>query len=397
MATGSGIFQDRWKEVAAVFLKLGAMSYGGSAMLGIMQAEIAERRQWLTNERYLDGVGLVNMLPGPPAVQLAIFIGYNRCGWRGGILAGLCFMLPAFLILLGLTLIYAAYGSIGVVQGALYGMGSVVLAIFAAAVYRLGRTALQRPAQIAIAIVAAIFAAKTTIGIATTLLLAACAGVALYHSRLQGLAAALVVVGFVALSHFVFPITNVAIAPGVIPSHDGASPSIMQLAGIFLKIGALTFGGGLAMVTLVQEQVVDQMHWLTSREFLDGLSLGQLTPGPTLMIAAYVGYKVAGLTGAAVSALAMFLPAFILMLSLLPVLERFRHLRWITPAMSGVSAAVIGCLVVTLMQLLPHAAPDTSSRFVLLITALVLCRWRLPPLPLIVAAGLIGIAVQVTR
>ncbi|HTD89369.1 MAG TPA: chromate transporter, partial [Burkholderiales bacterium] len=101
MTTSSGVFQDRWKEVAAVFLKLGAMSYGGSAMLGIMQAEIAERRQWLTNERYLVGVGLVNMLPGPPAVQLAIFIGYNRCGWRGGILAGLCFMLPAFLILLG--------------------------------------------------------------------------------------------------------------------------------------------------------------------------------------------------------------------------------------------------------------------------------------------------------
>jgi chromate transporter len=397
VATSSQLFQSRWKELAAVFLKLGAMSYGGSAMLGIMQAEIAERRQWLTNEHYLDGVGLVTMLPGPPAVQLAIFIGYNRCGWRGGILAGLCFMLPAFLILLGLTLTYSTYGAIGLVQGALYGMGSVVLAIFAAAVYRLGRTALKRPAQIVIAIVAAIFAAKTSIGIATTLLIAACAGVALYHSRLQGLAAALAVVSAAALSQFLFPITDTASTHSIIASPDGTSSSILQLAGIFLKIGALTFGGGIAMLALIQEQVVDQMHWLSSREFLDGLSLGQLTPGPTLMIAAYVGYKVAGITGAAVSGLAMFLPAFILMLSLLPVLERFRHLLWIKPAMNGVSAAVIGCLIVTLLQLLPHAAPDTISLVALLITAIVLCRWRLPPLPLIVAAGLVGIVIQATH
>lgn len=394
MAASSEVFQGRWKELAAVFLKLGAMSYGGSAMLGIMQAESAERRQWLTNKHYLDGVGLVNMLPGPPAVQLAIFIGYNRCGWRGGILAGMCFMLPAFLILIGLTLTYSAYGAIGLVQGALYGMGSVVLAIFAAAVYRLSRTALKGSAQIVIAIVAAIFAAKTAIGIATTLLLAACAGVALYHSRLQGLAAALAVVTAVALSQFHFPATDAVIAHGAIAGQDVTRPSNLQLAGISLKIGALTFGGGIAMLALMQEQVVDQMHWLTSREFLDGLSLGQLTPGPTLMIAAYVGYKVAGITGAAVSALSMFLPAFILMLFVLPVLERFRHLRWIKPAMDGVSAAVIGCLIVTLLQLLPHAAPDKPSLAALLITAIVLCRWRLPPLPLIVTAGLVGIAVQ---
>ena len=148
------------------------------------------------------------------------------------------------------------------------------------------------------------------------------------------------------------------------------------------------------MLTLIQEQIVHQMHWLTSHEFLDGLSLGQLTPGPTLMVAAYVGYKVAGVPGATVSALAMFLPAFLLMLSLLPVLERFRHLLWIKPAMSGVGAAVIGCLIITLLQLLPHAAPDRISLVVLCITAIVLCRWRPPPLPLIVAAALVGIAIQ---
>src|SRR6185503_18779319 len=114
-------FRQRWKELAAVFLKLGAISYGGGAMMGIMHVEIAERRRWLTNERYLDGVALVSMLPGPPAVQLAIFIGYERAGWRGGVLAGLGFMLPAFFILLGLTLLYSAFGSVGPVRDALHG------------------------------------------------------------------------------------------------------------------------------------------------------------------------------------------------------------------------------------------------------------------------------------
>lgn len=380
-----------------MFLKLGALSYGGSAMLGIMQAEIAERRQWLSNERYLEGVGLVNMLPGPPAVQLSIFIGYERCGWQGGVLAGLGFMLPAFLILLGLTLAYAMYGSLGPVRGALYGMGSIVLAIFVAALYRLGRTALRRPAQYAIAVVAALLAAATPVGIATTLLLAGCAGVALYHSRLHGLAAALVVLGVASLSHVLLPASDIAAASIEASSRAASGQTILTLASIFLKIGALTFGGGIAMLGLIQEQIVNQMQWLSAREFLDGLALGQLTPGPTLMISAYVGYKVAGLTGAVVSAAAMFLPAFVMMLALLPILDRVKHVQWIKPAMSGVSAAVIGCLIITVLQLVPHAAPDKLSLAALVIVAAALCRWRLAPLPLILGAALVGIVVQMTR
>lgn len=397
MAADVRPFADRWREIAAVFLKLGAMSYGGAAMLGIMQAEIAERRQWLGNARYLEGVGLVNLLPGPPAVQLAIFIGYERCGWRGGILAGLSFMLPAFVILMALTLIYSAYGTLGAVQGALYGMGSVVLAIFAAALYRLGCTALKRPAHFAIAIVAGILAAYTQAGVATILLLAACAGIALGHSRAQGLTAALIVAGIAALSHVLLPAAGAMHAPDMAASQNLNSPTLPQLAGIFLKIGALTFGGALAMLALIQEQVVHQMHWLTTREFVDGLALGQLTPGPTLMIAAYVGYKSAGVAGAAISALAMFLPAFIMMLALLPMLERVQHWLWIKAALNGVSAAIIGCLVVTLLQLSPHAAPDRLSMVALVLVAMALCRWRLPPLPLIVAAGLIGMAIHALR
>ena len=117
-------FRSRWKELAAAFLKLGVLSYGGAAMMGIMHAEIVERRQWLDDARYLQGVALVSTLPGPPAVQLAVFIGYERAGMLGGLTTGLCFMLPAFFILLGLTLAYSTYGSLSAVRDALHGIGA---------------------------------------------------------------------------------------------------------------------------------------------------------------------------------------------------------------------------------------------------------------------------------
>ncbi len=381
-------------DIAAVFLKLGAMSYGGTAILGIMHAEIVERLRWLSNERYLDGIGLVNMLPGPPAVQLAVYIGYHGAGWRGGVLAGFCFMLPAFFILLGLTFTYSAYGSIGVVQNAFYGMVPAVLAIFAAALFRLGKSALKSPPQVAIAVIAGALVGIGSIGIATTLLLGACAGVALHHSRLRGLVAAAVLIGALGIMHVLDPGAVTVVPVDGAASLGDAAPSMWQLALFFLKVSAFTFGGGIAILAFIQEYVVNQVHWLSAREFLDGLALGQLTPGPTLMIAAFVGFKVAGVFGAVVSALAIFAPAFILMLAALPVMARIEHLLWIKPAMSGISATVIGCLVVTLLQLLPPAAPDAFSLMVLLATTCGLCVWRAPPLPVIVGAALLGIVAK---
>jgi chromate transporter len=381
----------RWRELAAVFLKLGAISYGGGAMMGIMYAEIAQKRGWLSNERYLEGVALVNMLPGPPAVQLAIFIGYERAGWRGGMLSGMCFMLPAFFILLGLTLLYSEYGSVAAVRDALHGIGAVVLGIFAAAVYRLGRSALTGAVPIGNALAAAILMSMTPVGIATLLLLAGCAGVALYDSRLHGLAAGIAILGVFAMTRFMPLFTFEAIPAAMAGVANASAPSLLQLALFFLKVSALTFGGGLVILAFVQQHVVSEMQWLTAREFVDGLALGQLTPGPTLMIAAYVGYKVAGVIGAIVSALCIFAPAFFLLLPLLPVLQRLEDRRWIKAAMRGITPAVIGCLAVTLVQLLPHAAPDTFGIVLLAAAVLASVLWRVAPLPLIVAAGVLGI------
>jgi chromate transporter len=301
-------------------------------------------------------------------------------------------MLPAFLQLLALTLLYSAYGSLDVIQDALYGIAAVVLAIFAAALYRLGRSALTGPTEIAIAGVAALGVALTPAGIVSMLLLAACAAVARYHSRKQGLIAAATLVLLFALGYAWRSLPDAHLAAAA--ATTATPPTLAQIAALFLKVGAFTFGGALSMVALVQEHVVVNTGWLTAREFLDGLALGQLTPGPTLMIAAYVGYKTLGLVGAITGAVAIFLPAFVLMLSLMPILDRFERLGWVKPAMRGISAAVIGCLAVTLMQLLPHAAPDPIALAVVIAGTAATVLWRVSPVMLILAGAILGIGVK---
>jgi chromate transporter len=376
----------RLLEVAGVFLKIGTVGFGAPAIWGLIQAEVQEHRAWVTKERYLEGLALVQTLPGPPAVQMCIFAGHQRAGWWGGLVGGLAFTVPAFAIMLALTALYSSYGAVPLLRDALYGLGPVVLGIFVATAWRLGRNAIVDRVSIAIAIAAA--AAVTWLGVAGTLLLAGCAGVALRYSRRVGLLAALATATLVAAERLAEPL--LAGLGGA--ASTGASPELWSVGWFFLKVGAVTFGGGLSIIAFIQDQVVNQFHWITPQEFIDGLAIGQLTPGPIIMVAAYVGYKVAGVAGAAVAALAIFLPSFVLMLSILPVLDRVRRLAWIKAAMKGISPAVIATLAVTIVQLVPHAATDAFTAAVLLVTVVVMLAWqRLPVLPSIACGGLAGI------
>ncbi len=387
--TNEESFGARWRELARTFFKLGATSFGGPAIIGIIQAELQEKRGWLTKERFLEGLALVNMLPGGAVMQLCIFIGYQRAGWRGGVLAGLSFLLPCFLIMLALTLLYASYGALPVIRDALYGLGPVVLGIFAVTAYRLGTVALTNISQIAIACVAALMLEFTSVGIIGILLLAGCAGVALYHSAAWGMRAAFIVTLSIAAWHFTgvlrSPSTEAFSLPG---SHE---PGLIDIAAFFASVGAFTFGGGLTIVAFVQEQVVNQLNWLTPQEFLDGIALGQLAPGPVLMLATYVGYKLCGVAGAIVGQLAIYAPSFAVMLSILPVLARFRNIFWIKAAMRGIGAGVIGVISISLLYLTPYAVPDIFTAVLFGLTALVMLANSSGPFPLVMGGALAGI------
>jgi chromate transporter len=384
-------FKKNWKEIVSGFLKLGATAYGGPAIYGILQAELQEKRQWVSKERFVEGLSLANLIPGATLTQFCMFLGYARGGFWGGLLAGLCFVLPAFAIMLVLTLTYAHLGATPIMRGGLYGLGPVVVAIFVVAVYRLSRSEVSTFPQIIIALAAAATVAFSPVGVAPTLALAAGTGILIFHSLRAGALILAVMTAFLIATSFGPWVPTSLVAPTVQATASGHPAGLAEIGAFFSKIGALTFGGGLTIIALIQEQAVDHYHWLTHQEFIDGLALGQFTPGPMIIVAAYVGYKVSGLGGAAIAAAAIFLPSFVITLPILPVYERVRKLVWTTAAMKGIAPAVMGILVVKLGQMAPHALPDFAAVAILIATIIALLMSRIGPVKIMIAGSVFGV------
>ena len=384
-ATRENDFKKNWKNIASSFLKVG-LGYG--QMWAVMQAELQEKQRWVSKERFVEALSLVNMLPGAPGPQLAIILGHARGGMWGGLLGALCFIFPAFFILLALTLAYGSFGVTVVGRGALYGVAPVVLGVFAVATFRLGTSAVRtiRHAAITIAAVAALM--WTDLGIAAILLLAGAIGVLLFHSKKVGAVALLTLAASLGMLRLAPPFMSAAFT---VPQATPLSPSVANIGLFFFKVGALTFGGGLSMIAFFHEQVVNQFHWLTPQEFIDGLALGQLTPGPILMLAAYVGYKTAGIAGAALAAAAIFAPAFMMMLALMPVYDRVRTLKWTKAALQGIGPALIGVIGLALFQMAPHALPDLFATAIFSATIIALLMWRTSVLKIIFAGAILGV------
>jgi len=379
------------KEIAATLFQLGATSYGGPAIMGFMQAELQERRKWVSKERFLEGLAVANMVPGATATQLGIFLAYARGGWWGGLLGGVCFVLPAFVIMLALTIAYAYLGVTPLARSALYGLGPVVIGLFAIALYRLGKTAASTVPEVIIGIAAAGALVTSRLGIVAILVLAGCAGLFAFHrgpsaARTRAVAA-LLFVAALSIALWMSASPSVAADAGWTPNPK----SLVHLGLFFLKVGAFTIGGGLTMIAFIQDQVVGQFGWLTPREFVDGLALGQLTPGPVLMIAAYVGYKLAGIGGAIVAASAAFLPSFVIMLAILPVLDRVRQMAWVKATMKGMAPAVIGVLAVSLIRLSPAAVPDPFALLILIGTIAATLALRVGAFKVMIGGAVLGV------
>src|SRR5215510_5717145 len=374
-----------WKEIAAGFLKVGATGFGGPALMGIMQAEFQERRQWVSKPRFLEGLAIANVLPGATATQLGIFLGHARGGWWGGLLAGLCFALPGFVVMLTLAMAYATLGVSPVLRGALYGLSPVVLGIFVVAVFRLGRTALRALPHRLIAIGSAVAALVAPLGTAAVLVLAGGIGLFLFYSRRIGAAVLVVLVAVLTLTSLLaWPAGDAFVALD-------QNPSLGAVVVLFSTVGAFTFGGGLSMIPLLEEHVVNRLHWLTPPEFIAGLALGQLTPGPILMVAAYVGYKLLGVIGAVAAAAAVFMPSFVVTLLVVPVFDRMRSLAWAKAVIQGVVPAVIGVMAIAILRMWRSAAPDPLATLVLVATVAVLHLSRVTPMKAILGGAAVGI------
>jgi len=373
-----------YREIAAALLLLG-VTWGGPAIMAIMQAELQERRQWVTKARLVEGLSLVTALPGATALQLGIFLGYHRGGWWGGLIAGLCFVLPAFFIMLALAAGYVAYGALPFMKGALYGLAPVVLGVFLVAMYRLGRSVVGTPAQLAVAAAAAAAGVLTPLGVAPILAFGAAVGLTLFYSRTAGALVACVTLALAAVARY-WAWSPVMAMPGT-----SAQAGLVDIGSFFLMVGALIFGGGLSLIAFIQDHVVSHYRWLTAEEFLAGLALGQFTPGPIIMVAAYVGYKLAGVAGAATAAGAIFLPSFVLMLSILPVFDKVSRLLWIKAAVKGIGPAVIGVLGLSLLHLAPHAVRDLPTALLFAATVGAMVAWQAGILKLLAGGAVLGV------
>src|SRR5947207_12567035 len=333
-----------WREVFLYFLMLGFVNIGGPvAQITMMYNHMVERRHWLSDDRFVKIMAFCHMLPGPEALQLAIYVGYLKRKLWGGILAGLTFILPGAVVMIVLSWLYVSYGKLPQVTNALYVLKPAVLGIIAAGIIKLGRASI-RNVFLAVLLVGA-FVGMRFAGI-NFLLILLIAGVLnlivdqgwpLFKRTTPTLPAAIGGVGL------------------LIPFADSR---LFQVAWLFLKTGLLSFGGAYASLVFVQRGAVAQYHWLSDGQLLDGVALSVATPGPFMLFATFVGYIASGVIGAVLATFFVFLPSFIFVIVGVHYVEKVRENRKIQAFLAGVSAAVVGVIAVVSLDLIPEALVD---------------------------------------
>ena len=362
----------RLREVAVLMAKLGTIAFGGPAVhVAMLREEVVRRRRWLEDREFLDLFAAVTLLPGPSSTQLAILLSRRRAGWRGLVVGGACFIAPAMAIVLAFAWAYERYHATPAGGGGLEGIEPVVVAVVAVALWELGRTALKHQwfALIGVAAAGAYLAGTSPL----VPLLAGGVVVSLHAHRAR----------FASDTNGVLPIV-----PALWSAAATARPRIGAgaVAVEFAKLGVVVFGSGYALLAFLQTDLVDRLHWLTRQELLDAAVAGQITPGPVFTTATFIGYLLGGVPLALVATAAIFLPSFVMVAAIEPLVGRLRRSPWLGPALDGVTVAALGLMAGVTLQLGQRAIHDGFTVAVGLVALVVLLRWR-PNAAVLVAAG----------
>ena len=369
-------------EVARLFTRLGFTAFGGpAAHIAMMREEVVDRRRWLNDAQFADLLGAVNLIPGPNSTELGIYLGYLRAGWLGLLLAGICFIGPAMLITLALAWAYVALGVLPIAGWFLFGVKPVVLAIILQALLGLGRTVLRGVLPIGIALAALV---AYLLGLNELAVLVA-AGVIMMILRLPRQPRVANVVTLLPLLSR--PTIAVVVA-------GAASISMLAIFLTFLKIGAVLYGSGYVLLAFLHGDLVTRLHWLTERQLLDAVSVGQFTPGPVFTTATFIGYLIGGWGGALVATAGIFLPAFIFVPLIHPLATRLRRSPVTSALLDGVNAGALALMAGVLLQLGGATLRDPISVAIALVSLFILLRWKLNSAWLILAGGLLGLAVK---
>jgi chromate transporter len=369
-------------ELAVVFLKLGTTAFGGpAAHIAMMEDEFVRKRHWITEAEFLDRLAAASLIPGPSSTEVAIFIGQAKRGWPGLVIGGCCFIIPAALLVTLIAAIYVRFGSLPQVAGILYSIKPAVIAIILQALWSLARTAIKSKLLAVIGVLAVVLSG---FGVAPLIVLAiagiASGGAAWFKRRAKVSLGVIPVFGRLGL---------------VLGTAAAAVPiSLIRLFLSFLKIGAIVFGSGYVLLAFLRTEFIDRLHWLTEKQLIDAVAVGQFTPGPVFTTATFIGYLVAGIPGASLATIGIFLPGFALVALSGRLLPRLRRSVWAAATLDGVVVGSLALMAVVAWQLGRAAILDWQTFLILILSSIVVLGFRVNSAWVIAAAGLIGLLLQ---
>lgn len=364
-------------EIIKYFLRLGTTGFGGPvALVGYMHTDLVEKRKWITNEDYKEGLALSQLAPGPLAAQLAIYIGYVDYKIIGATLAGFAFVLPSFIMVLALGYAYVYYNGLPWMHSIFYGVGAAVIGIIAVSSYRLTKKTIGREWILWIIFFALAAATFVTESENIWLILASGFVVWFYKSPPS----------FKNPSQYLFTPALLQIS-ALVPFNE-------KLTGIwwfFLKAGTLIFGSGLAIVPFLYGGLVKESHWLNEQQFLDAVAVAMITPGPVVITVGFIGYLIAGIPGACIAALATFLPCYLFTVIPAPYFKKYGKKPGIKAFVDGVTTAAVGAIAGAVIVLAKRQFADIPSIAIALITIIILLRLKVPEPLIIIAAAILGL------
>jgi chromate transporter len=374
MSTDRHVSPPTYVGLAWLFLKLGTTAFGGpAAHIAMMDDELVRRRRWLDEQRFLDLLSAANLIPGPSSSELAIYIGFELLGVAGFLIAGLCFVLPAALMVGAIAWTYVRVGNLPQVGRALYGIKPVIIAIVLQALWGLGPKALKSKPLPALAGLAGVASA---LGVEPLIILLVCGLAALGARRWR------------------VRTSQLGLLPMMLSSGKAAAAlpvGLVTLGLTFFKIGGTVFGSGYLLLAFLRTDLVERMHWLSESQLLDAIAIGQLTPGPVFTTATFIGYILAGTSGAVVATLAIFLPGFILVACTRPLVTRIRASKLASAFFDGVNAGALALLAVVTAQLAHAALVDARTLLLAAVSCVLLLRFKLNTAWLIGGGALVGV------
>ena len=368
----------RIRDLVWYYLRLGTVGFGGPvALCAQMEKELVEEREWLSKEEMRDGIAVCQSLPGPLAIQVGIFISYLRGGFWGAWAGGWAFIIPNFIVVSALGALYVHFSGLPILTAIFYGVSPAVIALILHSCYRLAKLGMDDLLQWIIAAICFAITVTVRAEVAALFVGSGIIGIVYYGSMFRRRSPS--------------PTVIAAVSAGAGISKVGGLPILGKLLVFFLKAGSLTFGSGLVIVPFLEKGLVQNTGWINEREFLVAVAIGMISPGPVVITATFVGYLVAGFWGAAISTIGIFLPSFLFVLIVAPILIRHRAQPDVQGFVKGAYAAAIGTILGAAVLLGKIAIGDWLTALIAATSLIVLFRWKVSNPMLVAATAIIGI------